>query len=72
MQDGKELLSHKSTVWEYEKEIRYFRDTSYLNIKIYRVIFGLKVSEDDYRFYKKLINAINPMIKICRINKDDI
>lgn len=72
MQDGKELLSHKSTVWKYEKEVRYFRETSYLNIKIYRVIFGLKVSEDDYRFYKKLINAINPMIEICRINKDDI
>ncbi len=72
MQDGKELLSHKSTVWEYEKEVRYFRKTSYLNIKIYRVIFGLKVSEDDYRFYKKLINAINPMIEICRINEDDI
>ena len=72
MQDGKELLSHKSTVWEYEKEVRYFRKTSYLNIKIYREIFGLKVSEDDYRFYKKLINAINPMIEICRINEDDI
>ncbi len=72
IQEGKELLSHKSTVWEYEKEVRYFRKTSYLNIRIYRIIFGLKVSNDDYRFYEKLIRAINPMIEICRINKEDI
>lgn len=72
MKEGKELLSHKSTVWEYEKEVRYFSKTSYLKIRIYRVIFGLKVSKDDYRFYEKLIHAINPMIEICRINKDDI
>lgn len=72
IQEGKELLSHKSTVWEYEKEVRYFRKTSYLNIRIYRIIFGLKVPEDDYRFYEKLIHAINPIIEICRINKDDI
>lgn len=72
MQDGKELLSHKSTVWEYEKEVRYFRKTSYLNIRIHRIIFGLKVSNDDYRFYEKLIHAINPMIGICRINEEDI
>lgn len=72
MKEGEELLSHKSTVWEYEKEVRYFRKTSYLNIKIYRIIFGLKVSKDDYRFYEKLIHAINPMIEVCRINEDDI
>lgn len=72
MQEGKELLSHKSTVWEYEKEVRYFRKTSYLNIRIYRIIFGLRVSEDDYKFYEKLIHAINPMIEVCRINEDDI
>ena len=72
IQEGKKLLSHKSTVWEYEKEVRYFRKTSYLNIRIHRIIFGLKVSNDDYRFYEKLIRAINPMIEICRINKEDI
>lgn len=72
MKEGKELLSHKSTVWEYEKEVRYFRKTSYLNIRIHRIIFGLKVSNDDYRFYEKLIHAINPMIGICRINEEEI
>lgn len=71
-QNGKELLSHKSTVWAYEKEVRYFRKTSYLNIRIHRIIFGLKVSKDDYRFYERLIHSINPMIEICRINEKDI
>lgn len=70
--EGKELLSHKSIVWEYEKEVRYFRKTSYLNIKIHRIIFGLKVSKDDYRFYEKLIHAINSTIEIRRISKDEI
>ena len=72
IQEGKKLLSHKSTVWEYEKEVRYFRKALYLKIKIHRIIFGLKVSKDDYIFYEKLIRAINPTIEICRINKDDI
>ncbi|MEJ8768173.1 DUF2971 domain-containing protein [Prevotella sp. HCN-7019] len=72
MKEGKELLSHKSIVWEYEKEVRYFRKTSYLHIRIHKIIFGLKVSEDDYRFYEKLIHAINPTIEIRRINKEEI
>lgn len=72
MQEGKELLSHKSTVWEYEKEVRYFRKSSYLNVRIYRVIFGLNVSNDDYIFYEKLIHSINPRIEVCRISENDI
>lgn len=70
--DGKQLLSHKSIIWEYEKEVRYFRKSSYLNIKIHQIIFGLKVSENDYKFFEKLVHAINPNIKTRKIRKDEI
>lgn len=72
MRQGKFLLSHKSKVWEYEKEVRYFRKTTYLNVRIHRIIFGLRVSESDFEFYEKLINAINPKITISRIKEEDI
>ena len=71
MREGKDLLSHKSIVWEYENEVRYFRKSSYLNVRIYRVIFGLKVSKEDYHFYKKLIHAINPEIDVCKIISEE-
>lgn len=72
VQEGKNLLAHKSTVWKYENEVRYFRKSSYLNVTIYRIIFGLKVSEKDYLFYKKLINAINHRIEVCKISENEL
>ena len=72
MHEGKDLLSHKSKVWEYEKEVRYFRKSSYLNVRIFRVIFGLKVSKEDYLFYSKLIHAINPEIDVCKIREEKL
>lgn len=72
LKQGKDLLSHKSSVWRYEDEVRFFRKTSYLNVQIHRIIFGIKVSKDDYNFYKKLINALNPYIVVSKIKEEDI
>lgn len=72
VEEGKNLLSHKSKIWEYENEVRYFRKTSYLNVRIHQIIFGLKVPNEDFRFYNKLIHAINPTIEIRKITKDEL
>ena len=66
------LLSHKSKLWEYEQESRIFSKSAYCKVKINRVIFGFKVSDSDYEFYRKLINAINPYIMVCKIKESEI
>jgi len=71
-EEGIKLLSHKSKVWEYENEVRFFRRSSYLNIRIHQIIFGLKVTKEDFLFYQKLINAINPTVGIRRITREEL
>lgn len=70
--EGRYLLSHKSKLWEYEDEVRYFQDKSYLKVKIHQIIFGLKISDVDYRFYEKLIHSIDPNICVRKIEKNEI
>ncbi len=70
--EGKELLSHKSKLWEYEEEVRYFRDSAYLKVNIHEVIFGQRVTDKDFRFYEKLIYCINPLIRVRKIQKSEI
>lgn len=70
--EGRQLLSHKSTIWSYEDEVRFFRKSSFLNVQIHRIIFGTRVSMEDYSFYEKLISLINPQIIVLRMLSDDI
>lgn len=70
--EPKELLSHKSPLWEYENEVRFFRKTQHFNVNIHQIIFGLKVSSDDYKFYTKLIQSINPNIIVLKIRPEEI
>jgi len=71
-EEGKALLSHKSILWQYENEVRFFRKTNYFNVNIHSIIFGQKMSNGDYKFYEKLINAINPNIQVRKILKEEI
>lgn len=69
---GEELLLHKSTIWEYEDEVRLFTNAQYLNVQVHRVIFGKRVSDKDYKFYEKLIRALDPQIHVYRISDAEI
>lgn len=69
---GEELLLHKSTIWEYEDEVRLFTNAQYLNVQVHRVIFGKRVSDKDYKFYEKLIRALDPQIYVYRISDAEI
>ena len=42
------------------------------NINVHQVILGLRVSQADYNFYKKLVGAINSNIPVRKIQKDEI
>lgn len=70
--NAKELLSHKSPLWEYEDEVRFFRKSSCFNVNIHQIIFGLKVTTEDFKFYEKLIQSINPNIIVRKIKQNEI
>lgn len=70
--NAKALLSHKSPLWEYEDEVRFFRKSSYFYVNIHQIIFGLKVSVEDFKFYEKLIQSINPNIAVRKIKQEEI
>ena len=72
VKSGCELLLHKSSQWKYEQEVRVFRKAKYVKIQIHRIIFGLKVSEADYLFHKRIINQLNPSIQVCQIQENEI
>ena len=69
---GRELLSHKSKLWEYEQEVRLFSKSAYCEVDIHRIIFGYKVKDTDYKFYRKLICSINPEIEVRKIKETEI
>ena len=70
--EGRALLAHKSPIWKYEDEVRFFSKGHYLNVNIRKIIMGVKVSREDYAFFKRLINCINPGIDVCKMRQDDI
>ncbi len=62
-----EILSHKLEVWNYEEEVRVFvRNENFIEIKIEEIITGTAMSNADYSFVKKLIEKINPEIRIIK------
>lgn len=67
-----QLLSHKSLIWEYEKEYRIFSSSSFIDVKVTRVIFGMRVNKSDYDFYKKLIKSIDNTIRVNKITREEI
>lgn len=70
--EGTKLLSHKSIVWEYEKEARLFRKSNYVKVHIHKIIFGYRIAEDDYTFFSKLVKTINPNIEVSKMDKDQL
>lgn len=71
-----DIITTKSKEWEHQDEIRYIRNVTgkekrYLHIRIKRVIFGLRVKNDEYRLYEKLIKTINKDIEVTRLKWRD-
>lgn len=61
-----EVLSHKLSPWDYEKEVRYIvkEDTKYLQVYINKIYLGWKMSGPDLTFMRKLITSIDKSIKV--------
>ena len=54
----KKLLTTKLFPWKYEKEVRTLSDSNFVDIKITKIIFGLKTSEDDKEMVKKYFSEV--------------
>lgn len=67
--EAEELLSYKSKSWEYEQEIRVFGRSKYRKVHLHQIIFGSRVSENDFHFYKSLIYRINPNITVRKMQE---
>ena len=75
------VLSKKSSQWEYEQEVRFIRtvdadDNSnrkrYLRIKISRIFLGIRMTPKDKKFIHKLINKVDSSIEVVDLQRKDI
>lgn len=77
VEDVENVLCHKSPLWFYEDEVRYFkriteRKTEYLNIKISDVYFGAKAKDKTVRLLTKVITQIDKNIKCHKLKMEDL
>ena len=70
------IFEIKSSVWSYEEEVRYLSkertQRPKLAVKIKRIIFGFKVGREKYNRLKKIVNALNPEIKVEKMKKNKL
>ena len=78
--NAKEILSHKFTDWAHEDEWRRFVEIDHADpdkpcywehVKINKVFFGSKVSNDVYERYKERIER-ELKIETCKVTREDL
>lgn len=74
---AEDILKTKSSVWKYEKEIRYLccpitydDDRPQLDVEISRVFVGYKVEEQRYRLIEKIIKALDHSVEVIKMSKE--
>lgn len=61
LQSAKDILSHKISVWEYEKEKRVFVSRgNYVNVSVKEIRLGSKMKMEDRDFICELVERISP------------
>lgn len=67
---GKEILSHKLEVWDYEKEVRVFTEgKQHVDVDVKEVYLGRRMSNQDISFIKNLVSSINRNIDVKSASK---
>ncbi|MFY7814746.1 MAG: DUF2971 domain-containing protein [Chryseobacterium taeanense] len=66
--DAITILSSKNNLWEYEQEVRAFTKNgeNFIDVIIEEIHIGSKMSNQDYSLVQKIVEKINPSIKIIR------
>lgn len=76
------ILTHKSTYWQYENEVRFFKNEitekntkakPWISIKIKRVLLGYSMSPKDVSFYTSLIHSIlGDDVEVRQIKREEL
>ena len=63
--EAKQILIHKLSAWNYEKEVRVFvNGDSFVNVEIVQIVIGSRTSQGDKSLIKSLVMKLNPRIEI--------
>ncbi len=65
---AREILTHKTKSWEYEREVRAFTRERFVKVKIKKIILGPRISKDDKYLIKRLTKRLNKKIEIINWN----
>lgn len=70
--DAITILSSKINLWEYEQEVRAFTKNgeNFIDVIVEEIHIGSKMSNQDYSLIRKLIEKVNPNIRIIRDNEN--
>lgn len=76
------ILTHKSTYWQYENEVRYFKNEMtanntkarpWLSVRINRVLLGYRMLQKDVTFYTSLIHSIlGDDVEVKQIRREEL
>lgn len=68
--DAEEILHHKLSQWGNEKEWRVITEGNkeFVPISINSIFLGLKISDEDFNLYKKIIHAIDSSIHVGKVS----
>ncbi len=74
--DMKNLFGYKSSIWEYEQEVRYIKRSKKrlkLPVRVKKIYLGYAFDEssNEYKFYKKLFGKFDVEVDIISKNKID-
>lgn len=72
----KTLFGYKSSIWEYEQEVRYIKRSKKrlkLPVRVKKIYLGYAFDEssNEYKFYKKLFGKLGVDVEIISKNKID-
>ncbi|MDR0834326.1 MAG: DUF2971 domain-containing protein [Candidatus Symbiothrix sp.] len=56
---AKEILAHKSKIWNYENEWRVFTEDDFINVNVREIVIGKRMNDKDKELVKKLVTVIN-------------
>ena len=77
-----DILTHKSCYWEYEKEVRFFKEEvnckgnrtrPYISVKINKVLLGYRMQKAEVAFYESLIHSIlGDRVEVRKMKREEL
>ena len=67
------ILCQKQKSWKHEEEVRIFsRNTTFVNVEIAKVCFGVEISRKDRDLISVLVKATAPQAELVQLKRDQL